>query len=52
MAGAQRFADFLTASGIEHTFRKTSGEHTWIVWRRYLNEMAPLLWGSQKPTRS
>ena len=48
MAGAQRFADFLTASGIEHTFRKTSGEHTWIVWRRYLNEMAPLLWGGQK----
>jgi hypothetical protein len=26
-----------------HTFRETSGAHTWMVWRRYLHEVAPLL---------
>ena len=44
MAGAQRFSDFLQRHQIEHTFRKTPGAHTWIVWRQYLNELAPMLW--------
>lgn len=35
---------FLTESGIEHTFREIGGAHTWIVWRKFLNEMGPLLW--------
>ena len=25
------------------TFKETSGAHTWIVWRQYLHEFAPLL---------
>ena len=25
------------------TYRETEGAHTWIVWRQYLNEFAPLL---------
>jgi enterochelin esterase family protein len=47
MAGAQRLSDFLTSNRIEHTFRKSGGAHTWIVWRRYLHELAPLLWTSK-----
>jgi len=37
------FSDFLTENKIKHTFRETSGAHTWTVWRRYLNEISPLL---------
>jgi enterochelin esterase family protein len=44
ITGARRFDEFLTSNKIEHTFRQISGEHTWIVWRRFLNEVAPLLW--------
>jgi enterochelin esterase family protein len=44
MVGARRMSEFLTANKIRHTFRQTSGEHTWIVWRQYLAELAPLLW--------
>lgn len=29
--------------GIEYTFHQSDGGHTWINWRRYLNEFAPLL---------
>ena len=50
MAGAKRMSEFLTASNIKHTFRTTGGEHTWIVWRRYLQELAPLLWDSRNST--
>ena len=31
------------AANIKHTFRTTDGVHTWMVWRRYLYEVAPLL---------
>jgi enterochelin esterase family protein len=37
------FSDFLTANKVKHTFKQTSGAHTWMVWRRYLNEVSPLL---------
>jgi enterochelin esterase-like enzyme len=50
MPGAKRLADFLSANGIEHTFRTTGGEHTWIVWRQYLRELAPLLWNTKRPS--
>ena len=40
---AKKFTDFLTENKIKHTFRESSGAHTWMVWRRYLNEVAPLL---------
>ena len=29
--------------GIEHTFLVTEGAHHWRVWRRYLRDLAPLL---------
>ncbi len=41
---AKKLSQFLTDSSIEHTFREIPGAHTWIVWRKFLNEMAPLLW--------
>jgi enterochelin esterase-like enzyme len=40
---SKAFSDFLDARKITHTFRQTSGAHTWMVWRRYLNEISPLL---------
>ena len=36
-------SEWLTANGITHTFRETDGAHTWMVWRRYLLEISPLL---------
>ena len=33
----------LTRNGLEHTFRVSSGGHTWANWRIYLNEFAQLL---------
>jgi enterochelin esterase family protein len=44
ITGARRASEFLNSAGIKHTFKTTPGAHTWIVWRRYLNEVAPLLW--------
>jgi enterochelin esterase family protein len=41
---ARKLSSFLTASGISHSFREIRGAHTWLVWRNFLNEMAPLLW--------
>jgi len=43
-ANANRFSEFLKANGVKHTYRTIPGAHTWIVWRKFLNEMAPLLW--------
>jgi enterochelin esterase-like enzyme len=42
-AASRSFSDFLTENRIKHTFRETTGAHTWMVWRRYLNEISPLL---------
>jgi enterochelin esterase-like enzyme len=42
------FSKFLDTEKITHTFHKSPGAHTWIVWRRYLNEFAPLLFGGMK----
>ena len=33
----------LEQAGIEHTFLETEGAHHWRVWRRYLRDLAPLL---------
>jgi enterochelin esterase family protein len=42
-AASKGFSDFLKQHKINHVFRESSGAHTWMVWRRYLNEVAPLL---------
>ena len=43
MPNAKAFDEFLTTHKVAHTFRQSDGAHTWIVWRRYLDEFAPLL---------
>ncbi len=42
-AASQNFSKLLDSAHIQHTFRESDGAHTWMVWRRYLNEFAPLL---------
>jgi enterochelin esterase family protein len=42
-AASENFSKSLDAAHIVHTFRQSEGAHTWMVWRRYLNEFAPLL---------
>jgi enterochelin esterase-like enzyme len=39
----KEFSELLKKNGVTHTFRETSGAHTWSVWRKYLAEVAPLL---------
>jgi enterochelin esterase family protein len=41
--GASAAAESLTKLGIEHTFVESEGGHHWRVWRRYLRDVAPLL---------
>jgi enterochelin esterase-like enzyme len=41
--GSQTLSDALKKAGINHTFRLTEGRHEWVVWRHYLNEVAPQL---------
>ena len=43
MKGAKTLHDALERGGIEHTFLQTEGAHHWRVWRRYLRDLAPLL---------
>jgi enterochelin esterase-like enzyme len=47
-AANQSFAKFLDGAKVRHIFRETDGAHTWMVWRRYLNEFAPLLFVTGK----
>lgn len=42
-AQSKSLSELLTANNVKHTFRETSGAHTWMVWRRYLHEISPLL---------
>jgi enterochelin esterase-like enzyme len=37
----------LRAAGFEVTFKETEGGHTWLNWRNYLAEYAPLLFREQ-----
>ena len=43
MANNRAFSEFLKEHKIKHTFRESEGAHTWMVWRRYLHEVAPML---------
>jgi enterochelin esterase family protein len=40
----KEFSDFLKSSGVTNTWHPSTGAHTWINWRRYLQEVAPKLW--------
>lgn len=40
---AEKFSALLKSKGIRHTVRTIPGAHTWLVWRRFLAEVLPLL---------
>jgi enterochelin esterase-like enzyme len=44
----KKLVALLEEKGIHHTFRLSEGDHSWPVWRRYLNEMAPLLFAKRR----
>ena len=39
----RKIRDWLKSKEIKHTYRETPGAHTWMVWRRYLADFAPIL---------
>jgi len=39
----RQLRDWLEARGVEHHYHESEGAHTWMVWRRYLTELAPQL---------
>lgn len=42
-ASAKNLVAVLNKHGIKHEFHESAGAHTWINWRHYLNDYAPLL---------
>ena len=47
MAGAKRDVGIPHVVSVKHTYKTSPGAHTWIVWRKYLNEVAPLIFPAQ-----
>jgi enterochelin esterase family protein len=43
LKGARTLHEALQKAGIEHTYLETEGAHHWRVWRRYLRDLAPVL---------
>jgi enterochelin esterase-like enzyme len=43
LAGASALHQSLDKAGIKHTFLESEGAHHWRVWRRYLRDLAPVL---------
>ena len=43
LKGASTLHQALEKAGIKHTYLETEGAHHWRVWRRYLRDLAPLL---------
>ena len=41
----ESFSQMLQSAGVKSTWRSSGGAHTWLVWRKYLAEVAPLLFG-------
>jgi enterochelin esterase family protein len=41
------FDAWLKSKSVQFTSAETPGAHTWMVWRRYLTELAPLLFRDQ-----
>lgn len=44
----RQFEAWLKGKGLEFRSKETPGAHTWMVWRRYLTDLAPLLF--REPT--
>ncbi len=43
MDANREFIGFLKSRNVKHSWKETEGAHTWLVWRRYLAELTPLL---------
>ena len=43
LKGAKTLHQALEQAGVTHTYLETEGAHHWRVWRRYLRDLAPLL---------
>ncbi len=43
LTGSKALAEVLTKHGIKNQLHISGGGHTWINWRHYLNDLAPLL---------
>lgn len=43
LPGTKNLVDLLNRNGIKNQVTISGGGHTWINWRRYLNDFAPLL---------
>lgn len=41
--GNRKLLEWLKSKGVRYTWVETPGAHTWMVWRRYLAQFAPLL---------
>jgi enterochelin esterase-like enzyme len=48
---AEQVHAVLVRHGIRHVWRETDGGHTWMVWRRYLAELAQMLFKPNVTTR-
>jgi enterochelin esterase family protein len=48
--GSKNLAAVLDKHGIKHQLHISGGGHTWINWRRYLNDLAPLLFRDRAGT--
>jgi enterochelin esterase-like enzyme len=49
IAPHRQFEGWLKSKDIRFTSTETPGGHTWMVWRRYLTDLAPLLFRDPKP---
>jgi enterochelin esterase-like enzyme len=45
----RKLEGWLKSKGVAFTSSETPGAHTWMVWRRYLTDLAPLLFREPKP---
>ena len=49
MESNRKFLDWLRNKEVRYTWTESPGAHTWMVWRRYLSEFAPLLFAEKRP---
>lgn len=45
----RNFESWLKDKGAKFSYKETPGGHTWMVWKRNLAELAPLLFANTKP---
>jgi len=48
IASRRKFEAWLKEKGVTFLSKETPGAHTWMVWRRYLTELALLLFREGK----